>query len=73
MAEDMADNRSFVGLLTSAECAFVSFIALLYVDWQVENSEGVAVDTGLVTPDSVDPAREHARDVLVGIFAIQAP
>ena len=65
VAEYMPDNRSFVGLLASAECAFESFAPLLDVDRQVENPERVAVDTGFITPDSVDSAGEHARDVFV--------
>jgi len=73
VAEYMPDNCPLVRLLTATECAFESFASLLDVDRQVKYSERVAVNAGLITPDSVDSAREHARYVFVGIFAVQAP
>ena len=73
MAEYVTDNRSLVGFLARAECAFVSFVALLDVDRQVKNPERVIIDAGLVTPDGVDAARKHARDVFIRIFTVEAP
>ena len=73
VAEYVTNNRPLIGLLTGTECAFESFVPLLDVDRQVKNPEGVDVDAGFITPDSVDPAWEHARDVFIGIFTIQAP
>ena len=73
MAEYVPDNRSFVRLLTTTECAFESLASLLDVDRQVKNSEWVTVNAGFITPDSVDAAWEHAGYVFVGIFPVQAP